>query len=229
MDIKYYWKEGRIEFLDGADTLNANDVLWHKLHVEIIPAFTKQRLFAVFSNAETGEHTHEIFVADNKEEASFEIPKEIIRVGGEWSLTLFAREYDTTNSSYIQKASDPVKFFINGLYRGEDGSPITSASIANLYAAVLENADGAAKSAAEAEACMQALATNQPNNSEAGLVGSPTVSIEQADDGSRRFKFANLKGEQGQQGIQGDKGDKGDKGEKGEKGEVGYIEIVRLI
>lgn len=169
MDIKYYWKEGRIEFLDGTDTLNANDVLWHKLHVEIIPAFTKQRLFAVFSNAETGAHTHEIFVADNKEEASFEIPKEIIRVGGEWSLTLFAREYDTTNSSYIQKASDPVKFFIKGLYYGEDGSPVSSESIANLYAevqkagATLEEVKTATTKAETAAANAEQAVTNVNN------------------------------------------------------------------
>ena len=69
----------------------------------------------------------------------------------------------------------------------------------------------------EAAAYMQALGTNQPNNSEAGLVGEPTVSIEQAADGSPRFKFSNLRGAQGLQGIQ------------GEKGNNAKIRIVRLI
>ncbi len=45
----------------------------------------------------------------------------------------------------------------------------------------------------EAAAYVQALATNEPNNSEAGLVGVPNVSIEQAEDGTPRFKFSNLK------------------------------------
>ena len=45
----------------------------------------------------------------------------------------------------------------------------------------------------ESAAYMQALATNQPDNSEAGLIGQPNVSIEQAEDGTPRFKFSNLK------------------------------------
>ena len=48
----------------------------------------------------------------------------------------------------------------------------------------------------EAAAYAQALATNQPNIENAGLVGTPSVSIEKVD-GLPRFKFQNLKGEKG--------------------------------
>ena len=48
----------------------------------------------------------------------------------------------------------------------------------------------------EAAAYAQALATNQPNIENAGLVGTPSVSIEEVD-GLPRFKFQNLKGEKG--------------------------------
>ena len=53
----------------------------------------------------------------------------------------------------------------------------------------------------EGTAWVQSLGTNQPNNSEANNVGTPSVSIETLADGTPRFKFDNLKG---------DKGDKGD-------------------
>ena len=48
----------------------------------------------------------------------------------------------------------------------------------------------------EAAAYAQALATNQPNIENAGLVGTPSVSIEEVN-GLPRFKFQNLKGEKG--------------------------------
>ena len=50
----------------------------------------------------------------------------------------------------------------------------------------------------------EALATNQPDNSEADNIGVPNVSIIQANDGSPKLKFSNLRGIQG---VQGDKGD----------------------
>lgn len=46
----------------------------------------------------------------------------------------------------------------------------------------------------EGAAWVQALGTNQPNNSGAGNVGTPSVSIETLPDGTPRFKFDNLKG-----------------------------------
>lgn len=55
----------------------------------------------------------------------------------------------------------------------------------------------------EASAYAQALATNQPDVSEAGKVGTPTVSIVTATDGTPRLKFSNLKGATGASGGSG--------------------------
>lgn len=55
----------------------------------------------------------------------------------------------------------------------------------------------------EASAYAQALATNQPDVSEAGKVGTPTVSIVTASDGTPRLKFSNLKGATGSSGGSG--------------------------
>ena len=55
----------------------------------------------------------------------------------------------------------------------------------------------------QASAYAQALATNQPDVSEAGNVGTPSVSIITAIDGTPRFKFSNLKGERGATGASG--------------------------
>ena len=69
--------------------------------------------------------------------------------------------------------------------------------------------------------------TDAPDVSEAGNVGTPTVSfVDNVKDGAtyKKFKFANLKGiqgEKGEQGIQGEKGEQGIQGEKGEKGDTG--------
>lgn len=45
----------------------------------------------------------------------------------------------------------------------------------------------------EGTAWVQALGTNQPNNSEVNNVGTPSVSIETLSDGTPRLKFSNLK------------------------------------
>jgi hypothetical protein len=64
-----------------------------------------------------------------------------------------------------------------------------------------ENGDGVnaetINTAVESSAFAQALAINQPNTEEAGLVGTPTVSIEKTEDGSPRLVFSHLKGERG--------------------------------
>ena len=60
--------------------------------------------------------------------------------------------------------------------------------------------------------------TDAPDVSEAGNVGTPTVSfVDNVKDGAtyKKFKFANIKG------IQGEKGEQGIQGEKGEKGDTG--------
>lgn len=58
----------------------------------------------------------------------------------------------------------------------------------------------------ESQLWTQALATNQPNTSEANNVGTPEVSIVTTIDGTPQFKFSNLKGQQGEKGEKGDTG-----------------------
>lgn len=66
-----------------------------------------------------------------------------------------------------------------------------------------------------------------PDVSEAGNVGTPTVTLVDnpnatTDKPYKRFKFANLKG------AKGDKGDKGEQGEKGEKGDIGVSNSLSI-
>lgn len=56
-------------------------------------------------------------------------------------------------------------------------------------------------SAIEASAYAQALATNQPDTTNANNVGTPTVSIQMTANGTPQLKFENLKGEEGLDGI----------------------------
>lgn len=63
--------------------------------------------------------------------------------------------------------------------------------------------------------------TDAPDVSEAGNVGTPTVSfVDNVKDGViyKKFKFANIKGIQGEKGEQGIQGEKGEKGEQGATG-----------
>lgn len=55
-------------------------------------------------------------------------------------------------------------------------------------------------SAIEAAAFVQALATNQPDTTNANNVGTPTVSIQKTVDGTPQLKFENLKGIAGAKG-----------------------------
>lgn len=71
---------------------------------------------------------------------------------------------------------------INGGQQFADGDVVTPEAI---------------NSPIQASAYAQALATNQPDVSEAGNVGTPTVSIVTASDGTPRLKFSNLKGGSG--------------------------------
>jgi hypothetical protein len=61
-----------------------------------------------------------------------------------------------------------------------------------------ENGDGiqpdAINAPIQASAYAQALATNIPNTDEAYLVGTPSVQIEEDENGTPRFKFTHLKG-----------------------------------
>lgn len=74
---------------------------------------------------------------------------------------------------------------INGGVRYRNGDGIQADSI---------------NSAIEAAAFVQALATNQPDTTNANNVGTPTVSIQKTVDGTPQLKFENLKGIAGAKG-----------------------------
>lgn len=76
----------------------------------------------------------------------------------------------------------PTKFNLSAINNGK-GKYINGADgvQADTINAVVEGA-----------AWVQALGTNQPNNSEVNNVGTPSVSIETLSDGTPRFKFDNL-------------------------------------
>lgn len=61
----------------------------------------------------------------------------------------------------------------------------------------------------ESQLYTQGLATNQPDVSEANNIGTPSVEIVEASDGSAKMKFKNLKGDTGATGQQGEKGNTG--------------------
>lgn len=69
----------------------------------------------------------------------------------------------------------------------------------------------------------QGLAKNQPDVNEAGNVGTPSVELTTAPDGSAKLKFSNLKGETGQ------KGDKGDKGEDADTSNLVTLDTDQMI
>lgn len=73
------------------------------------------------------------------------------------------------------------------------------------------NADGlqakTINAVVESGAWVQKLATNQPNTSQANVVGTPSVTIGTMSDGTPQLVFANLKGATGAQGPQGPQGD----------------------
>lgn len=71
-----------------------------------------------------------------------------------------------------------------------------------------------------ASAYAQALATNTPDTSNANLVGTPSVSIVEQEDGTPKFSFAFLKGQKGDSGI----GDAKLSNEVGESDTDGYTQ-----
>jgi hypothetical protein len=72
----------------------------------------------------------------------------------------------------------------------------------------------------EAAALLQSLATNPPDYSQAGNIGTPIIEIGGTED-SPKFVFKNIKGEKGEQGERGEKGAQGEQGIQGIQGVQG--------
>ena len=132
---------------ENDETLNANDVLWHRLNVKfdaaIRPTHTESVLVVFQDDKEKPTNI-------SKEELTFEskegtwsalIPPEIVKMAQTWYLQILVRRYNTTDETkYVQKGTPFVGFMVENGALFPDGSPITSATVAELYAKTLENA-----------------------------------------------------------------------------------------
>ena len=87
------------------------------------------------------------------------IPEGVLKVPGEWRMQLFVRLYSTTDpTKYItQLSSDIALFTVQDGLPVEDGQPINSATIGNLWNETKKNADMALNSAERAEAAYDRL------------------------------------------------------------------------
>ena len=81
------------------------------------------------------------------------IPQDVIKVPITWYLQIIVRRYDATDETkYVEKGTEFVSFTVtNGALRSADGSPITSATVAELYAKTLENAKTAEDAVTEVQ------------------------------------------------------------------------------
>lgn len=64
------------------------------------------------------------------------------------------------------------------------------------------------------------IGKNQPDTTDANVVGTPSVTILDEGTTSARLKFSNLKGDKGDKGDKGEQGVQGEKGDKGDKGDT---------
>lgn len=97
--------------------------------------------------------------------------------------------------------------------------PIDMTDTINTANTAITNSQNAVSTANETKSFAEHLA-DTPDISEAGNIGTPSVSFIDnvvGDVTYKKFKFSNLKGEKG------DKGDKGDTGEQGIQGQTGAI------
>lgn len=93
-------------------------------------------------------------------------------------------------------------------------SAVSTANTANSVS------NSAKQTATAAQNYVNAL-TQAPDCSQAGNVGTPSVTFADAGNGHKKFVFRNLKGAKGDKGDKGDVGAKGDIGLTGPKGEQG--------
>lgn len=122
-----------IEFLSGLDELSGNADMKQTIQVELdVPLNTARE--SLWMKLEQGylSITHEILF--NYAYTAF-IPNEVISSAGTWSIQLFVREYDSVSGSYITKAtSQKATFTMPESMQLEDGTLVTNATVAGLYA-----------------------------------------------------------------------------------------------
>ena len=124
-----------IAFLDGSGGVNTNDVMRQVLEVEPeTPLVTGESLWIVYAASEF-TYTGEILFQEEAGIYKMPIPEGVLKVPGEWRMQLFVRLYSTTDpTKYItQLSSDIALFTVQEGLPVEDGQPINSATIGNLW------------------------------------------------------------------------------------------------
>ena len=156
-----------IAFLDGSGEINTNDVMRQVLEVEPeTPLVTGESLWIVYAASEF-TYTGEILFQEEAGIYKMPIPEGVLKVPGEWRMQLFVRLYSTTDpTKYItQLSSDIALFTVQEGLPVEDGQPINSATIGNLWNETKKNAETALNSAERAEAAYDRLINvDLPNN-----------------------------------------------------------------
>ena len=156
-----------IAFLDGSGGVNTNDVMRQVLEVEPeTPLVTGESLWIVYAASEF-TYTGEILFQEEAGIYKMPIPEGVLKVPGEWRMQLFVRLYSTTDpTKYItQLSSDIALFTVQEGLPVEDGQPINSATIGNLWNETKKNAETALNSAERAEAAYDRLINvDLPNN-----------------------------------------------------------------
>lgn len=148
-----------IAFLDGSGGVNTNDVMRQVLEVEPeTPLVTGESLWIVYAASEF-TYTGEILFQEEAGIYKMPIPEGVLKVPGEWRMQLFVRLYSTTDpTKYItQLSSDIALFTVQEGLPVEDGQPINSATIGNLWNETKKNAEMALNSAERAEAAYDRL------------------------------------------------------------------------
>lgn len=129
-----------IEFVDGIDKLNANDVMVNTLEVEFeSPLLHGETLWVTFEKKDQKLEMTKPILATNEYKVT--IPAGVIKVPGEWSLQLFIKRYDAVSKNLVNRqASITVTFTVeNGLYVDDEMDLANNGSLASLYSIADKN------------------------------------------------------------------------------------------
>ena len=147
---------------ENDETLNANDVLWHRLNVKFDPAARAtngETVMAVFQDDPDNPKliSRETLLFESEKEAwSALIPKDVIKVPKQWYVQLIVRRYDTLYpTKYAQRASSFVDFTVGNGALLADGSPVTVQNVQALYNEATTAVDNAESAAGRAEAAAE--------------------------------------------------------------------------
>ena len=142
-----------VEFIEGTNVINVNDVMRQKLTVvpEDGVIAEGETLWVVFQRDEL-TYTGAIKFYETSGEYSSLIPQSVLSISGKWTLHVLSRLYSTTDpTKYItQFASDLAEFTIQNGATLEDGNPVTDATVGNLWIEVKEYVKSAESSAVQA-------------------------------------------------------------------------------